>query len=58
MVELAWQYGSNGYLRLAVLVREKGWQGSIGRFKRLWKPEGLKVPRKQPKKNRLWLTDG
>ena len=25
---------------------------------RLWRREGLKVPVKQPKKSRLWLTDG
>jgi hypothetical protein len=28
------------------------------RVERLWRREGLKVPRKQPKKGRLWLDDG
>jgi len=26
--------------------------------KRIWRQEGLKVPQKQPKRGRLWLTDG
>ena len=25
---------------------------------RIWRKEGLKVPKKQPKRGRLWLTDG
>ena len=28
------------------------------RVERIWKREGLKVPPKQPKRGRLWLTDG
>jgi len=28
------------------------------RVERIWRQEGLKVPKKQPKKRRLWLTDG
>ena len=28
------------------------------RVERIWRREGLKVPRKQPKKGRLWLNDG
>ena len=28
------------------------------RVERLWRREGLKVPQKQPKRGRLWLTDG
>ena len=28
------------------------------RVERLWRREGLKVPAKQPKRRRLWLTDG
>ena len=58
MVELARQYGSYGYRRVVVLLRDAGWQVSDGRVERLWKREGLKVPAKQPKKGRLWLNDG
>ncbi len=58
MIELARQYGSYGYRRVTVLLRDAGWQISVGRVERLWKREGLKVPRKQPKRSRLWLNDG
>ena len=27
-------------------------------MERIWRQEGLKVPQKQPKRSRLWLTDG
>ena len=40
------------------MLRGAGWQVSDGRIERLWRREGLKVPRKQPKKGRLWLNDG
>ena len=28
------------------------------RVERIWKQEGLKVPPQQPKRGRLWLSDG
>ena len=28
------------------------------RVERIWRQEGRKVPSKQPKRGRLWLTDG
>ena len=28
------------------------------RVERIWRQEGLKVPRRQPKRGRLWLNDG
>ena len=28
------------------------------RVERIWREEGLKVPKKQPKRGRLWLNDG
>ena len=44
MIELARQYGRYGYRRVAVLLRDAGWQVSDGRIERLWRREGLKVP--------------
>ena len=58
MIELARQYGRYGYRRVAVMLRGAGWQVSDGRIERLSRREGLKVPRKQPKRGRLWLNDG
>ena len=36
----------------------EGWRVNHKRVERIWRQEGLKVPKKQPKKGRLWLTDG
>jgi putative transposase len=58
MIELARQYGRYGYRRIAALLRDAGWQVNDKRVERLWRREGLKVPKKQPKKGRLWLNDG
>jgi transposase InsO family protein len=42
IIELARQYGRYGYRRITALLRR----------------EGLKVPKRQPKRKRLWLNDG
>lgn len=58
MTELACAYGRYGYRRITGMLRSEGWQVNPKRVERLWKLEGLKVPRKQPKRKRLWLNDG
>ena len=59
ITELATKYGRYGYRRItAILNNEKGWQVNHKRVERIWRNEGLKVPRKQPKRGRLWLNDG
>lgn len=50
MIEIASEYGRYGYRRIAVLLREAGWSVSDGRIERLWRREGLKVPRNNLKK--------
>src|SRR5215217_5683570 len=47
-----------GYRKIAELLRRAGWLVNDKRVERIWRREGLKVPRKQPKRGRLWLTDG
>jgi len=47
-----------GYRRIAALLRDAGWLVNNKRVERLWRREGLNVPMKQPKKGRLWLSDG
>jgi transposase InsO family protein len=37
---------------------DNGWQVNHKRVERIWRQEGLKVPKKQPKRGRLWLNDG
>ena len=50
--------GRYGYRRMTALLRGEGWRVNHKRVERLWRCEGLKVPQKQPKRGRLWLTDG
>ena len=53
------QYGRYGYRKIAELLRSTvGWVVNDKRVERIWRREGLKVPKKQPKKGRLWLADG
>ena len=58
IIELARQYGRYGYRKVAELLRQAGWIINDKRVERIWQREGLKVPHKQPKRGRLWLTDG
>ena len=57
-MELATEYGRYGYRRIGAMLRGEGWQVNHKRVERLWRLEGLKVPERQPKRGRLWLTDG
>jgi len=59
IVMLAKKYGRYGYRRItALLNNELGWKVNHKRVERIWRREGLKVPKKQPKRGRLWLSDG
>ena len=58
MIALASEYGRYGYRRITALLRTDGWHVNHKRIERLWRREGLKVPKKQPKRRRLWLNDG
>jgi putative transposase len=59
IIVLATKYGRYGYRRItALLNNEHGWMVNHKRVERIWRKEGLKVPKKQPKRGRLWLTDG
>jgi transposase InsO family protein len=58
IVYLASRFGRYGYRRVTALLQGEGWQVNHKRVERIWRQEGLKVPKKQPKKGRLWLNDG
>jgi putative transposase len=58
MTELACAYGRYGYRRITALLREEQWLVNHKRVERLWRLEGLKVPKRQPKRKRLWFNDG
>jgi len=58
IIELASIFGRYGYRPVTALLRLDGWWVNHKRVERIWRREGLKVPKKQPKRGRLWLNDG
>ena len=59
IITLATKYGRYGYRRItAMLNNMMGWRVNHKRVERIWRREGLKVPKKQQKRSRLWLNDG
>ena len=61
IVELAGTYGRYGYRRITAMLRHEAWGSwdvNHKRVERIWRQAGLKVPKKQPKRGRLWLNDG
>ena len=58
IVELAKAYGRYGYRRITALLHREGWRVNHKKVERIWRQEGLRVPRKQPKRRRLWWNDG
>ena len=58
IVFLAAEYGRYGYRRVTALLNAGGIEVGKDRVQRIWRREGLKVPKKQPKRSRLWLNDG
>jgi len=58
IIELAAAFGRYGYRRITAMLRMEGWRVNHKRVERIWRQEGLKVPKKQPKRGRLWLNDG
>jgi putative transposase len=53
MLELVRLHPRYGYRRVWALLRREGWRVNRKRVHRLWRQQGLKVPRKQRKKRRL-----
>jgi putative transposase len=58
IIDWARQHGRYGYRRITALLRAEGWGVNHKRVERIWRREGLKVPPRQPKRGRLWLSDG
>jgi putative transposase len=55
---LATQFGRYGYKMITGMLKNEGWRVNHKRVARIWRQEGLKVSKKQPKRRRLWLNDG
>ena len=58
IIALAAQYGRYGYRRVTALLQAEGWSVGKDRVERIWRREGLKIPKKQKPRGRLWLNDG
>jgi len=58
IITLASEYGRYGYRRITTLLRTAGWQVGKDRVQRIWRREGLKIPKKQKPRRRLWFNDG
>jgi len=58
IISLAGQYGRYGYRRITALLQADGWSVGKDRVERIWRREGLKVPKKQQPRGRLWLNNG
>lgn len=58
IINKACNFGRTGYRQVAHMMRNEGRCINHKRVERIWREEGLKKPRKQSKKRRLWLNDG
>jgi transposase InsO family protein len=58
IIEIAAVYGRYGTPPVTGMLKTEGWLVNHKRVERIWGQEGLKVPKKQPKRGRLWLNDG
>jgi len=55
--QLAHKHRRYGYRRITALLRADGWPVNRKRVYRIWRQEGLKVPKKQRKRRRLGCCD-
>lgn len=58
ILRLASRFGRYGYRRITAMLHAEGWRVNHKRVERIWREESLKIPRKQPKRGRLYLNDG
>ena len=58
MVKLACRFDRYGYRRVTGMLKAEGWEVNHKRVERIWRQEGLKVPKRQPKRSRIWLNGG
>jgi len=56
IIELATNFGRVGYRMVTNMMRNKGRRINHKRVERIWSKLGLKLPKKQTKKRRLWLN--
>jgi putative transposase len=52
IIRLASKFGRYGYRRVTTLFEWEGFRVNHKRVERIWREEGLKVPKEQPKRGR------
>jgi len=57
LIRLAKQYGRYGYRKIAELLRVEGWKINHKKVERLWREEGLQLPKRHKKRKRLYHKD-
>ncbi len=57
LIRLAKQYGRYGYRKIAKLLRVEGWHVNHKKVERLWREEGLQLPRRHKRRRRLYHKD-
>jgi transposase InsO family protein len=58
IIEYACVNGRYGTPRITAMLKQDGWHVNHKRVERIWRREALQVPRKQPKRGRMWFNDG
>ena len=58
IIETVKKHGCRGYRMVTGILRNQGILVNHKRVERIWREEGLKIPKKQRKRRRLWLNDG
>lgn len=58
IINAACNFGRVGYRMVTNMLRNNGTLINHKRVERIWREEGLKLPKKQTKKRRLWMNDG
>jgi len=57
IIHLSNQYGRYGHRMITALLCAEDGFVNHKRVERTWRCEGLKIPKKQPKRRRLWMDD-
>ena len=57
LIRLAKQYGRYGYRKITKLLRLEGWVVNHKKVERLWREEGLQLPKRHMKRKRLYHKD-
>ena len=57
LIRLAKQYGRYGYRKVGELLKAEGWRANHKKVERLWREEGLQLPQRHKKRNRLYHHD-